>query len=247
MTELKFSKPNSKISWPSFSISAGWSCPGANSCLAKVHRDPVTGARKLVDGKAATVRCFSATAEAQYEATFDARRSNFDALRALRSSKAMADLILASLPKATTIRIHVSGDFFSQRYFDAWVKVARARPGILFYAYTKSLPFWIKRLGTLPDNLVLTASVGGRYDHLIAKHKLRYAAIVFSEAEAEAEGLTIDHDDTLAADPDFGPFALLLHGTQAPGSEASKALVQLRKKGWNGYSKATKANPRKAA
>jgi len=86
--------------------------------------------------------------------------------------------------------------------------------------------------------------MGGRYDALIHKHRLRYARVVFSEAEAEAEGLEIDHDDSLAADPYHGPFALLLHGTQPPKSEASKALVQLRRKGWQGYSKATKAAPR---
>ena len=52
---------------------------------------------------------------------------------------------------------------------------------------------------------------------------MRSALVVYSEAEAAALGLQIDHDDSLAA---FGSesFALLLHGTQAKGTEASEAL-----------------------
>ena len=237
---LKFSKPNSKIDWPSFSLPAGWTCPGANECLAKVHVDD-RGKRYLVDGKNAKFRCFSATAEAQYQQTYDARQHNLAALKALRTSAKMAAQLLADLPKsARTIRIHVSGDFFNQAYFDAWIAVAMARPGIRFYAYTKSLNFWVKRLGAIPENLVLTASEGGKYDRLIQKHQLKFARVVFSEAEAQAEGLAIDHDDSLASDPYHGPFALLLHGTQAPKSEASRALVQLRRKGVKGYSRGRK-------
>ena len=134
------------------------------------------------------------------------------------------------------VRIHVSGDFYSQSYFDAWCKVARARPDMTFYAYTKSLRFWVARLDEIPPNLILTASAGGRYDALILEHGLRYARVVFSEDEAVKAGLELDHDDSHAQK--HGPnFALLLHGTQPAGSEASKALVQLRRKGFTGYSR----------
>ena len=52
------------------------------------------------------------------------------------------------------------------------------------------------------DNLILTASYGGRDDHLIGMidglhgENLRSAKVVFSEAEAEMLGLEIDHDDS---------------------------------------------------
>ena len=60
----------------------------------------------------------------------------------------MAAVILGSLsPCAGVVRVHDSGDFFSQEYFDAWLEVARGRPRTRFYAYTKSLPFWVARLG----------------------------------------------------------------------------------------------------
>jgi hypothetical protein len=65
---------------------------------------------------------------------------------------------------------------------------------------------------------------------------------VFSEQEAISQGLEIDHDDSHAADPDFrdSDFALLIHGVQPKGSEASAAIKELKAKGVNySYSRAT--------
>jgi Gene product 88 len=147
----------------------------------------------------------------------------------------MVRLILASLPKgAATVRVHVSGDFLNQDYFDAWMIVAWVRPGIRFYAYTKALPLWAARLASVPDNFVLTASMGGTHDELAEVLGLRTARVVLSEGEAEALGLAIDHDDSHAMNPG-GDFALLIHGTQPPGSEASKAWQALKSAGRAGY------------
>ena len=80
-----------------------------------------------------------------------------------------------------------------------------------------------------PENLVFTASRGGKYDNMIDSMKWKEALVVYSEKEAEQKGLKIDHDDTHAA---FGKkdFALLIHGTQPKGSNASEALSLLKKK-----------------
>ena len=40
-------------------------------------------------------------------------------------------------------RIHESGDFWSELYFQAWLEVARQHPNIKFYAYTKQLSYWL--------------------------------------------------------------------------------------------------------
>ena len=103
----------------------------------------------------------------------------------------------------------------------------------LFYAYTKSLTYWLKYREWIDqlDNFVLTASYGGRNDDMIAEHNLRSAKVVFSETEAGE--LEIDHDDSHAARPSLKhqDFALLIHGTQPKGSEASEALKALKGKG----------------
>lgn len=154
-------------------------------------------------------------------------------------------LIHQSLPSwATAVRPGGSGDFYSQNYHDAWIEVARWNPHLHFYWYTKSLPFWRKRLrqvgtGHEPgkvSNVVPTASWGGKYDHLIDKLGLRSARVVYSREEAALLGLEIDEDESLAMK--HGPdFALLLHGAQPAGSDAARSLINLKKRGDYGHGK----------
>ena len=147
---------------------------------------------------------------------------------------ACADLICESLPKKFDImRVHVGGDYFNVKYLQAWIEVAKRNPDKIFYSYSKSLHFF--KQFALPENLVLTASRGGKYDDMIDLHGWKEALVVYSEQEAIDKGLEIDHDDTHAA---FGKdnFALLIHGTQPKGSAASAALSKLRKQGKGGYS-----------
>ncbi len=233
--QLKFGKGNAKLSKDiyTFSLPAGHSCPFAYECKASADRK--TG--KITDGKHQTFRCFSASAEAVYKGTRQARWYNYDMLRDLKTKKAMVNLIRNSIPeKAMKVRVHVSGDFFNQLYFDAWMDVARSNPTKTFYAYTKSLVYWVKRINNIPENFNLTSSVGGKKDTLIEAHHLKYAKVVFDEGEAKIMGMEIDHDDSHAIRGSKN-FALLLHGSQAAGSKASKALSALKKKGIGGYSK----------
>lgn len=236
--QLTFGKGNAKLGKDvyTFSLPAGHTCPFAQDCLSKANRS--TG--KIEDGPKTKYRCFAVSQEARYRNVRDSRWRNFELLRACRSSAdRMAQLILASLPeKARKVRIHVSGDFFSQEYFNAWVMVALERPNVTFYGYTKSVRYWINthlfHIHNEPTNLVLTASDGTRDKNLVESYGLRQAVVVFSEAEAEDYAMEIDHDDSLAMN--HGPsFALLLHGTQPKGSEAAKALQELKNAGHTGY------------
>lgn len=231
---LTFGKGNAKLGSHiyTFSLPAGHSCPGANECLARANRD--TG--KITDGPNAIFRCFSASAENIFPNVRLSRWHNFEALKG-KSLAEMYQTIKDSLvKKANYYRVHVAGDFFNQTYFDAWMKVARDYPDKLFYCYTKSIPFWVARLDSIPKNFVLNASIGSRYDDLIAAHGLKSARVVFSEDEAAKLGLKIDHDDSLAMNPANESFALLLHGTQQKGTVAAQANHALRKAGANGYS-----------
>ena len=218
----------------SLDLLSGYSCPYAEKCLSKaVVQD--NGKRKIKDGKHTEFRCFSASQEVQYTNVYNSRKHNFDLLRNLNHDD-MVELIHSSLPKDVGIvRIHVAGDFFNQEYMQAWYTVALRNPRTLFYAYTKSLRFWVGGISEFPEiwNFVLTASYGGRDDHMIDQFNLRSAKVVFSEAEAAELGLEIDHDDSHAAKPTLRDesFALLIHGTQPAGSEAATALKQLKGKG----------------
>ena len=143
----------------------------------------------------------------------------------------MVKRINASLPKkAELIRIHVSGDFFNQKYFNAWVSIAKLNPDILFYAYTKSLKYWLEYkeepYSEIPSNLKLTASWDHSNSKQIQQHRLKFAKVVFNEEEARILNLEIDHDDSHAYGGDES-FALLLHGTQPKGTMAAKAKNKL--------------------
>jgi hypothetical protein len=152
----------------------------------------------------------------------------------------MANLIQKSLPRGfSMIRIHVSGDFWSETYFLAWLNVALNNPLVTFYGYTKALPHLVKFRKYIPNNFRFTASKGGTCDPLISKHRLKYAEVVFSLEEAADKGLEIDHDDTHAYG-ESGSFALLLHGTQPPNTAAGRALIRLQRDNLSGYGEATK-------
>ena len=219
-----------------FNLLSGYSCPQANECLAKVQATPNPEKKsgldlKVIDGENCQFRCFSATNEATYPSVYQSRKKNFDAIKACKTVGEMVKLIHDALPKNTGIvRIHVAGDFFNEKYFQAWCVVAQLNPETLFYAYTKSLNYWLDNQMQVPENFVLTASRGGRLDHLIDKHNLREAKVVFSTEEADALGYEIDHTDEHAAIPEYADksFALLIHGKQPKGSKASAAIKSLK-------------------
>ena len=227
-------KPHNKVY--SFDLLSGYSCPFAEKCLSKATFDSFANKRKIKDGPKTEFRCFSASQEVQYTNVYNLRKNNYEFLKMLNTGEniveRMAEAIDYALPaNAGVVRIHVAGDFFNENYFRAWMLVARLNPTVLFYAYTKSLKYWIDNRYLIPDNLILTASRGGRLDHLIDEHNLREAVVVFSESEAEEKNLIIDHDDSHAARPSLkdNSFALLIHGTQPKGSEAANALQTLRR------------------
>jgi len=217
----------------SLDLASGHSCPFADKCLSKAVVQE-NGKRKIKDGENTEFRCFSASQEVQYDHLWNRRWGNFQELKRLKTSDDMSELIQSAMPENLGIcRIHVGGDFFNYNYFMAWCKVASRNPDRLFYAYTKSLSFWnrAKDSNLVPSNLVITASRGGRQDDLIDELSLREAIVIYEEQTAEELGLEIDHDESHAAIPELrnNSFALLVHGTQPKGSEAGKAVRELRK------------------
>ena len=226
---LFFGRGNSKLppDVATFSIPAGFTCPGANECLSKFDRNK----RKLVDGPNQQHRCFAASTEAIRPSVRKSLDRNWALLKRARTTENMVALIMRSMLPAywSKIRVHVHGDYYNMAYFLAWMEVARQHPERLFYSYTKSLEYWVAAMSLVPKNYVLTASRGGKFDHLIEKHNLREAVVVYHPEEAEALGLEIDHDDSHAMLDDGKNFALLIHGQGAKGSRHSAARKRLIK------------------
>lgn len=238
---LTFSKGNAKLDWPYFSLPAAYTCPDATSCKSF----PAKHGKKFANGKSlkkasekTEFQCFAAREQAQYPNLNKMVFSNLALLmNALKTggSESMAKLIIDSLKYAgldhtNIFRIHEGGDFFSDKYFKAWILVANALPSINFYTHTTSLNIWLNNRGSVPSNMNLTASMDKDNEELILKNKLRFAKVVYSIEEAKQLRLPIDYDDSLACCSDVN-FALLLHGGQPAGSEASKAVMANKKAG----------------
>ncbi|MGP4112969.1 GP88 family protein [Streptomyces sp. 4N509B] len=82
------------------------------------------------------------------------------------------------------IRIHDAGDFFSDAYLAAWLRIIRARPGVNFYAYTKEVArFRIVVEPDPPENFLWVYSYGGTQDAGLDPAHDRVAD-VFPDADA---------------------------------------------------------------
>jgi hypothetical protein len=226
-----------------YSLPSGWTCPGALNCLTKTDRETGKVTDKQTPGADGKVyRCYAAGMEGTYPSVRKARWNNFDKLKKAKTVKGMTDLICDSIPEGLRtiggyLRVHVGGDFFSYDYFDAWMEAAKRFPRVTFYSYTKSVQFLARYLQcseALPSNYVFTVSTGSKFDHLIDGLGVKTAKVVFSQEEADALGLDIDHTDEHAIHGEKN-FGLFLHGIQPKGSKPAKALRELKKKGFTGY------------
>jgi hypothetical protein len=137
---LKFGKGNAKLDKRvyTFSLPAGQTCPGAVDCKSMAVEK--NGKRVIKDGPHTQFRCFAASQEVLYANTYKARKHNLATLKSVGKGKLkLAALIVRSLHKtAKYVRVHVSGDFYSQDYFDAWLAVAKIKKDILFLCLTTS-------------------------------------------------------------------------------------------------------------
>lgn len=96
------------------------------------------------------------------------------------------------------VRIHDAGDFFSDDYLCAWIRIAQSTPDVLFYAYTKEVER-IKRHVVFPINLRFIYSFGGRQDDLIDVDTDRHADVFPTVEALEQAGYTDQEDSDLLA------------------------------------------------
>ena len=93
------------------------------------------------------------------------------------------DKMIAELVKKRVdiLRVHDSGDYYSRKYIDKWLTIAKRLPNVRFYSYTKSIPLFLDL--DIPDNYDIIFSEGGTRDDLIHYHHHRHARI-FDDYEA---------------------------------------------------------------
>lgn len=219
---------NDKIDNPYLALPAGWTCKNAGSCKSMSVINLKTGRPKLKSF--GDMCCYAASDENRLPYLRKRNWRNLLLLIKMKTKENMIDLIDRSFNynfrnPPRKFRIHESGDYdikrtgdYAQNYFDAWLEYAKKHPETIFYGFTTSLDLWVKRLSEMPNNFRLTASVGGKLDHLIEQHNLRWCMVVPNVEEAIKRELPVDIDDTLASSDSKEPFCILLHGKQKAGS-----------------------------
>jgi hypothetical protein len=88
--------------------------------------------------------------------------------------------------KVDAVRIHDSGDFYSNEYVEKWVNIAMLNPNVNFYAYTKSVPLFKGR--NLPKNMDIIFSIGSKKDDLIDVKNDRHALIFENKEQLNKAG-----------------------------------------------------------
>ena len=195
---LKWSQGNSKLkktgtisfNLPAFRSADGFAvCPKAGAC--------------------ATL-CYARQGRYIMKQVAEAREFNLSKVRAdLQQfyTEAVADL--ARL-KSSSIRVHDSGDFFSQEYMDTWFRIARAFPKKHFYAYTKSLHLGWREA---PKNFQIIQSVGGLLDSQI-NTRLSHSKIFSTVAMRKKAGYVDGNKNDLPAIKGQRKIGLVYHGNK---------------------------------
>ena len=112
--------------------------------------------------------------------------------------------------RADVVRLHDSGDFYSVKYLKKWVEIAQENKHIIFYAYTKSVPFFKKGI-EIPKNLKVIFSEGSKKDYLIDTKKDRHARIFNSLEDLTAGGYIDASTNDLNALTDNKKVGLVIH------------------------------------
>ena len=182
--------------------------------------------------------CYSASLEALYPSLYNLTRHNTSLLNEYIKKddlKALIECLNVSLNKKRSkninlVRWNQSGDIYTRFELEALKKVASMNKDLIFYFYTKNLTLFGHN-HSIPNNMKVTASYGGKYDYLIDRgYFKRFSKVVFSENEAKLLNLPIDTDDTHAyMDKGANGFALLLHGTQEKNTPSAEALKLIKR------------------
>jgi hypothetical protein len=92
--------------------------------------------------------------------------------------------------KANYIRVHDSGDYYSKKYLNKWLKIAKSLPSVKFYSYTNNINQIKKAYSKkeIPNNFDFIFSDSGKQSHLIDIKKDRYTKIFKSLDDLKKAG-----------------------------------------------------------
>ena len=112
----------------------------------------------------------------------------------------MMEEILLKKDKIKWVRVHDGGDFYSEEYLNAWLKICKVFPNVIFYCYTKQVSLFKKVFkDNCPPNFKYLFSLGGREDGLIDLENDRHCDVFPSLESLVAAGYTDQSENDLLA------------------------------------------------
>lgn len=167
------SKGNAKLGKiKNFSLPSGVSCPGKSEWCKN---------------------CYASKYENRYKNCLTAYNRNFD----WSKKSYFPDLVIGQLKCLTgnNVRVHPSGDFYSQEYIEHWITICKQLKGHNFWCYTRSwvipkLFIKLKELNKLRNSQVIL-STDPTMDFPPEKEKFR---IAFVEEDERKSGIICLHD-----------------------------------------------------
>lgn len=122
------------------------------------------------------------------------------------------------------IRLHDSGDFYSQPYVDKWHEIAKQNPDKKFYTYTKALDLNLKKLQNLP-NMHVIQSVGGKYDSKVNIDEPH--SYIFPDKDTlHANGYEDASESDAPAARNSNKVGLVVHGAESPTKKSMDEHTQ---------------------
>lgn len=166
--------------------------------------------------------CFATQGRYKMPNVIASRRHNHEMTQNIEGFKiALRNDLTILTKKFNVIRIHDSGDFFSQEYLNAWISIICEFENTQFYCYTKSFELdW----SNLPRNLNVIQSFGSRYDSKINTAKPN-ARVFENEITCSDAGYVYSSDsDVNALEGKIVNIGLVYHGTRNLNDSMKLAL-----------------------
>lgn len=193
-----------KTSGGTFGRVIGWGIPADhNFTLDGVQHNTCPGALGCRGA------CYAKQGSYTWKATVAARKRALDCtLTDTFVADAIADI--KRMRGVGVVRIHDSGDYYSQEYLDKWIAIAQAFPDIIFYSYTKSATL---DFNAAPSNFRVTFSLAGKHDALVDMSK-SHARIFATVEDMERAGYIDGGKSDAPAIQGLVKIGLPYHGTR---------------------------------
>lgn len=132
--KLYISDGNIRMKIPTFSLPSGITCSGKTKHCEK--------------------NCYAKKAERLYKNCLASRVMNLNGTLSPHFVTKMIDILKRK--KGKYVRVHESGDFYSQTYLDRWIKIAEKMKDKMFLIFTQAYHLDFSKV---PDNFILYYSI----------------------------------------------------------------------------------------